>query len=217
MDRQNKKNKNCDIVKDLIPLYIDGVASDGSSELIKKHVETCGECKLELDISKPPLLKEKNIEDSVKYIKAFKEIKRRKRKVIYTEVGICVFIVFIIFSIFYFFYAREMYGNVLSAKVELGSSEKYSKAEIKEASETVKRYFRKNFSKCKMLTLTYDEEYSTRHDDGEDVIIFLCDFHTNSRTVHATFSEDETYKNYNFIVKYNKKQGKWKVISCGYG
>lgn len=35
---------NCDIIRDLIPLYIDGIASEASSEIVKKHLSSCGEC-----------------------------------------------------------------------------------------------------------------------------------------------------------------------------
>ena len=36
---------NCNIVNDLIPLYIDGCCSDESCEEVKKHVENCEYCK----------------------------------------------------------------------------------------------------------------------------------------------------------------------------
>lgn len=36
---------NCNIIRDLIPLYIDGCCSEESREEIKKHLECCRECK----------------------------------------------------------------------------------------------------------------------------------------------------------------------------
>ncbi|MBR3819751.1 MAG: zf-HC2 domain-containing protein [Clostridia bacterium] len=36
---------DCNIIKDLIPLYIDECCSDESSEEVKKHIENCAECK----------------------------------------------------------------------------------------------------------------------------------------------------------------------------
>ena len=38
-------NKQCEIVQDLLPLYVDGACSESSSEMIKEHLETCPECK----------------------------------------------------------------------------------------------------------------------------------------------------------------------------
>lgn len=36
---------NCNIIKDLIPLYIDGCCSEESSEAVTKHLAECDECK----------------------------------------------------------------------------------------------------------------------------------------------------------------------------
>lgn len=36
---------NCNIIRDLIPLYIDGCCSEESGEEIRKHLESCCECK----------------------------------------------------------------------------------------------------------------------------------------------------------------------------
>lgn len=36
---------NCNIVKDLIPLYIDGCCSEESKEVVEKHISDCDDCK----------------------------------------------------------------------------------------------------------------------------------------------------------------------------
>ena len=36
---------NCNIVKDLIPLYIDGCCSEESEKVIEEHIHDCNECK----------------------------------------------------------------------------------------------------------------------------------------------------------------------------
>lgn len=36
---------NCEIIKDLIPLYIDECCSEESAALVKEHLESCAECK----------------------------------------------------------------------------------------------------------------------------------------------------------------------------
>lgn len=38
---------DCDVIKDLLPLYIDGVCSEKSIELIEDHLHTCEACKAE--------------------------------------------------------------------------------------------------------------------------------------------------------------------------
>lgn len=36
---------NCNIVKDLIPLYIDGCCSEESEKVVEEHIRDCGDCK----------------------------------------------------------------------------------------------------------------------------------------------------------------------------
>lgn len=38
---------NCNIIKDLLPLYVDGVVSPESADAIRKHLEICKECRNE--------------------------------------------------------------------------------------------------------------------------------------------------------------------------
>ena len=38
------KNYSCDIIKDLLPGYIDGVLSEASENVVKGHLEECEKC-----------------------------------------------------------------------------------------------------------------------------------------------------------------------------
>lgn len=65
---------NCDIVKDLLPLYADGVCSEDSRALVEEHIKGCNSCRSELETMgneiKLPSAKDTN---------ALKRIKRRIR------------------------------------------------------------------------------------------------------------------------------------------
>lgn len=66
------KEMNCNIVNDLLPLYVDGVLCEDSRKLVEEHVNGCEKCreglkKMETDIPK--------MED--KDIKPFKKIRRK--------------------------------------------------------------------------------------------------------------------------------------------
>lgn len=43
------KDMNCNIVKDLIPSYIDGLCSEDSKVFVEEHIKTCPECKAVFD------------------------------------------------------------------------------------------------------------------------------------------------------------------------
>lgn len=38
-------SKQCEIVQDLLPLYVDRACSEASTEIIKEHLETCADCR----------------------------------------------------------------------------------------------------------------------------------------------------------------------------
>ena len=38
-------NIKCEVVRDLLPLYVDGVASEESCTLIEEHLKECEDCK----------------------------------------------------------------------------------------------------------------------------------------------------------------------------
>ncbi|MBR2381609.1 MAG: zf-HC2 domain-containing protein [Clostridia bacterium] len=42
-------DKNCNIIKDLLPLYAENLLSPESEELVKKHLDECEECRAELE------------------------------------------------------------------------------------------------------------------------------------------------------------------------
>lgn len=37
-------SKQCEIVQDLLPLYVDGACSEASAEMVKEHLTTCADC-----------------------------------------------------------------------------------------------------------------------------------------------------------------------------
>lgn len=50
---------NCDIIKDLLPLYCDGVCSDGSSRAVEEHLAACPICRALLEeLRQEPMMPE---------------------------------------------------------------------------------------------------------------------------------------------------------------
>lgn len=46
---------NCNIVKDILPLYVDNIVSEDTKKLVEEHLLICNECKKELSILKSDL------------------------------------------------------------------------------------------------------------------------------------------------------------------
>lgn len=48
--------KECDIVRDLLPLYKDEVCSEGSRKLVEEHIKICSDCAKELEKMKEDIV-----------------------------------------------------------------------------------------------------------------------------------------------------------------
>ena len=49
-------NKDCEIIKDLIPLYVDGVCSEESKAKVEEHIEHCPDCLMTVERIKSHLV-----------------------------------------------------------------------------------------------------------------------------------------------------------------
>ncbi|MEC1718430.1 zf-HC2 domain-containing protein [Schinkia azotoformans] len=71
---------NCNIIKDLLPSYIDGICSDETIKLVEDHIKNCKECKVWLNRmqkeTKPIQLMPEDVE---KAVTPFKKINRKRR------------------------------------------------------------------------------------------------------------------------------------------
>ena len=73
-----KNELNCEIIKDLLPLYVDKLVSEETKNIVEEHIEECDNCKSTLEDINP---EEKiNPEDNIKQVDCFKKIKKKSRK-----------------------------------------------------------------------------------------------------------------------------------------
>lgn len=89
---------SCNVIRDLLPLYIDGVASDDSESMIKEHLASCEECSREYDRMKIELVVKESSKINQQSIEAFENFgKRIKLKRIVTALiaALCTAIIFI--------------------------------------------------------------------------------------------------------------------------
>ena len=80
----------CNIIKDILPLYVEDMVSADTSAFVEEHLEKCAECRAELEDMKKSNGLEKNnvsVEDEVMPLKAFKKKWYRQLNLIMT---VCV-------------------------------------------------------------------------------------------------------------------------------
>lgn len=97
----------CDIVKDLLFSYNDGVLSTTSKELVENHLKTCESCRKALEEIKLDNKKRKTTKD----IDIFKFVKRKfTKKNIIILISLLILLVIILFNIRIF----EIYNEIAS-------------------------------------------------------------------------------------------------------
>lgn len=94
-----KETKDCKIIKDLFPSYIDGLTNEETNQYIEEHLNNCEKCKTVLEDMKKELELATMQKDSkeIEYIKKF----NKKMKLLKT-------IILVILLIFLLSYARKM-------------------------------------------------------------------------------------------------------------
>lgn len=55
---------SCQVIRDLLPLYHDGVCSDESRRLVERHLRDCPECRAELSAYGAETIKENNMNEA---------------------------------------------------------------------------------------------------------------------------------------------------------
>lgn len=113
-------------------------------------------------------------------------------------------------------------------KVDIGESTKFSKEEIDNAVDCLKRSF--DFEACTLTKIYYNEEISNTAVENylqfgngsenkvkaENVIVLLSDFDVDNSGNNPVLNPGETYTNYNWILIRDDKNSDWKVDDCGF-
>ena len=89
----------CEIINDLLPLYIDDLCNEKSKEVIKEHLSSCEKCKQNYEKMKgvDDIMKNNNSED----FKVAESLKNIRRKIFRNKIVVSILtIVVIAFAIF---------------------------------------------------------------------------------------------------------------------
>lgn len=110
-------DKNCKVIKDLLPSYIDHVTSEETNKFIEEHLKECKECKKYFDEMNSEVEKEK-----IKDIEMVKEIKKYKRKMFRLKFLISTIIVLALIGIIctlgykYYIVCKTIENSFVNAK-----------------------------------------------------------------------------------------------------
>lgn len=84
---------NCEVIRDLLPLYTDGLTSPKTNQLIEEHLLSCPECSAVLEHLRMPIESPPPEDDCDKLMKALHKRKRRNRMI---TISICILVPLVI-------------------------------------------------------------------------------------------------------------------------
>ena len=208
-------SKQCGIVQDILPLYVDGACSGASTEMIKEHLETCTDCRAIYEqmcshTNEDILQKEK---DGVIARHEKTEKKKSRRRIVFVSVLSVVLCCAIIFACVSF----------KPATIDYGASEMYSQADMDSAIKLIKETFSK-WEGCKLYSISYTDDglcdreldyCNTLADDGiiyDQCIVFRMSFRS------PIFGGGAWNANYNYDWSWylaRTANGNWKLLTWG--
>ncbi|MBO4794793.1 MAG: zf-HC2 domain-containing protein [Clostridia bacterium] len=206
----------CDIVKDLLPLYADGMLSENSAAFVEEHVKECAGCAealKELKSENPETVPVKR--DSAAVGAPIKRIKRKvARRVILGVIAtaLAIFAVIALIKIF------EPYT------VEKLESELYTREELELAVNDIIQRF-DDFKSAKLVSIRYlgDEASITeRQYDKEHTDFLLFGVTYKYRTLAEYFPGNIIsclfgYEKYRFYWYSKTASGEWEFRGAGTG
>lgn len=143
-------DKKCDIIQDLLPLYVDEVCSEASKVMVNEHLQVCSHCdnickKLRSDTNEEILNEEKN-----------GIIARYSRKLKSKRIRATMLAVIITLA------AVFVCSNIRPVIIDLGISDLYSEQEMNDAVDLIKEEFN-SWHGCKLYSISYaGDDYSRK-------------------------------------------------------
>ena len=194
--------KECDIVTDLLPDYIENLLSDGSKSYVEEHLRGCNNCKQKLKIMQANI-EENNVNHEKEEKIELNHLKKYRNRMWILKAIIYVFIL-IILTIFIFFVTKlfktnNIINNARSKKEALINLDNYSvyttlyHIDYKTQKQYVSynEYFYKNgkyYEKSKMQGINFTTS-------GANISLSYGDISNNSKI--RIFDETKTIKKYN--------------------
>lgn len=162
----------CDIVMDLLPLYVDGVCSEESKKIVEEHLKHCEECKQFLENMQTEVNVSKDTKQRETDIRILKKMKKRIwiERLVLSVVVVCIAIVI---ESSCFFYSLKMQN--MNDVVDL---EEVSVVQDEEGNLWLERSG--NASLAQMISLEF---YTT---EGEPVLAASKNIY-NKRDKNATY------------------------------
>lgn len=128
---------NCEIIRDLLPSYADGVACDETRRAVEKHVETCAECRGALESMRAGEQEKPEIAREIDYLK--KNRKRNRMIVFFSMIAAILTVAGLIFAKL-FLIGEISNGENIAMRVEVEGRLVKVRASVMDSINTIKGF-----------------------------------------------------------------------------
>lgn len=90
--------KECDIIKDLLPSYVDEICSEASKEWVEEHLAECEECRVSAEVMKHTEISAMQLEQE--QLEAGRKVIRKNFRRSIWNLGLCLFMALIMLFVF---------------------------------------------------------------------------------------------------------------------
>lgn len=81
---------DCNIIKDLLPTYIEGLTSGESNQMIENHLDGCEECRLLTAALKSEVkFSSESVNGEIDYMK---KVRSKRKKLLITTIAVCALV-----------------------------------------------------------------------------------------------------------------------------
>jgi hypothetical protein len=110
------KQIDCNIIRDLLPSYVEKLTSEQSNQAIDKHINDCSECKEYLNELQQDVAPQAASPNEIDYLK---KIKRKMKKSTYISLGILSIALVIALGVFLRFYVIGWPAEIFSTEITI--------------------------------------------------------------------------------------------------
>ena len=113
----------CEIVRDLLPSYVDGLTSDVTNEEIKRHLQECEACSAALEhMCEPETILQETAAEEVREVDYLKKVRRRTGRMIVVGILAAVIVVTALFCVKVFLLGTQITPEQIAYEVTIDKS-----------------------------------------------------------------------------------------------
>ncbi len=101
----------CEVIRDLLPMYVEGLTSEETNKYIEEHLEQCEDCAAALRSMKDDVLKADNVNSDIE-IDFLKKNRKKNRRIVWGSLLAALCLAITVFAIRTFVVGTRLHGNI---------------------------------------------------------------------------------------------------------